>query len=99
MSQHGRSTYSETGPSAPPRERGKLFLLVSLCFAVASGVTMLNLGMMLSDPGVEASIPRPENRNAALVREFYGAVNDAIRTGNTGSLNGIVTPDLVWCLP
>jgi SnoaL-like domain len=80
-------------------ERRKTFLVVTLCLAIAAGASLLNLGMMLSEPSVEASISGPADRNATLVREFYVAVDDAIRTGVTGSLNAIVAPDLTWCRP
>jgi quercetin dioxygenase-like cupin family protein len=78
-------------------ERGKNFLVLTLCLAIAAGASLLNLGMMLSEPGVEASISGPADRNATLVREFYAAVDDAIRTGVTGSIDRIVAPDLTWC--
>jgi SnoaL-like domain len=73
--------------------------VVTLCLAVVAGATLLNLGMMLSEPGVEASISGPGDRNATLVREFYVAVDEAIRSGVTGSINAIVAPDLTWCRP
>jgi SnoaL-like domain/Cupin domain len=79
-------------------ERGKTLLVVTLCLAVAASVTLLNIGIALSDPGVVASNSRPVEANAKLARDFYTAINDAIRTGDDGDLNSIVTPDFAWCL-
>jgi mannose-6-phosphate isomerase-like protein (cupin superfamily) len=81
-------------------ERRVSFLVLTLCLLVATGVTLLNIGLALRQPGVAAPLSaRPAALNAALVREFYAAVNDAIRTGDAGALNAIVIPDFAWCLP
>jgi hypothetical protein len=79
-------------------ERNKSFLVLTLVLAVAAGATLLNIGIALSDPGVVASTSRPAAANAKLTRDFYIAINDAIRTGNDGDLNSIVTSDFAWCL-
>jgi quercetin dioxygenase-like cupin family protein len=102
MPNHSQANFKKALPRTEHQiagERGKIFLVVTLCLAVAAGTSWLNLGMMLSEPDVEASISGPADRNAALVREFYVAVNDAIRTGDAGALNTIVAPDLTWCRP
>lgn len=77
----------------------KAILVVILCLTVATGVTLLNIGMVLSKPDVVVPLSRPSETNMKLVREFYVAVNDVIYTGDAVPLNAIVAPDLTWCQP
>jgi SnoaL-like domain len=82
----------------PTRIGRKSFLVMTLCCSIAAGVTLLNIGIALSDPGVVASTSGPVAANEQLVRDFYAAVNDTIRTGKPGKLNTIVAPNVAWCL-
>jgi quercetin dioxygenase-like cupin family protein len=99
---NGRMHYSEMPERSRDQaagERGKAFLVVTLCLAVAAGATLLNVGMLLSDTGVVAPISRPAANDERLVHDFYAAVNDVIRNGDSPTLNTIVAADVAWCNP
>lgn len=79
------------------RERQRPFLVAMLSLAVVAFATLMSLGVTLSNPKIEPPSSPPTGTDIALVREFYGAINAAIRTGDSFSLNTIVAPDIAWC--
>jgi mannose-6-phosphate isomerase-like protein (cupin superfamily) len=80
------------------KERRPTIFFLMVCLTLATGVTLFSIGLTLSHPGVAAPLsPRSAQLNAALVSEFYAAVNLAIRTGNADALTTIVAPDVAWC--
>jgi hypothetical protein len=79
--------------------RRPALLVLALCLALATGVALLGAGAALTDARVAAPSGDSSAARAALVREFYGAINDAIATGETGKLDPLVVSEFDWCRP
>ena len=79
-------------------ERRSVVLVLAVCLSLATGVALLAAAASLANPGLAAPIS-PSAANAALVRDFYAAVNDAIGTGDADALDAVVAPAVAWCAP
>jgi hypothetical protein len=88
-----------TGARRRAGARRPVLLVLALCLALATGVALLGAGAALTAPGAAAPGAGPAAANAALVREFYAAVNDAIGTGDAAALDPLVAPAFAWCRP
>jgi predicted ester cyclase len=65
---------------------------------LASALTILAAVALLASATLVGSAPLPappEPQTATVVRAFYAAVNDALRSGDTGPLERLVAPDVV----
>lgn len=83
-------------PSRSPRSGQRRPILLAL----ATGLALLAAGSALSRADIYVPpSARAAEANAEVVRDFYGAVNDAIRTGDADALDTIVTPEFSWCQP
>ena len=67
--------------------------------ALATGVALLGTGAVIAEPALQAGAPITQGAAAAadiaLVRRYYAAVNEALRTGDASSLDGVVAVDFV----
>ena len=75
-------------------------LLLTSVLALVTGVALLAAGHLMTTPASEAAEgsglePDIAAANTALVRRFYDAVNQTLRTGDAGLLDEAVSPDLV----
>jgi hypothetical protein len=100
-------TNVQSPPGHPPRVRSRQpgsrrshVLVLALCLALVTAVTLVGAGFAWTDAAVPIP-PRPGSAaaNEALVRDFYAAVDAALRTGNAGGLDSLVAPAFVWCRP
>jgi predicted ester cyclase len=69
-------------------------LLLCLLLTV-TGLTLAGMAVAVSAPAPARHAGSGSTANAALVRRFYDAINDAIRTGDAGELDTILAPDFV----
>jgi quercetin dioxygenase-like cupin family protein/ketosteroid isomerase-like protein len=92
MDRRGRPTK----PSASPRPA---LLAAALGLLLATGTTLAGFGLVLTDPGVAPSMPGQAAANEDLVRDFYAAVDAALRIGTADDLDSLVAPAFVWCRP
>jgi quercetin dioxygenase-like cupin family protein/ketosteroid isomerase-like protein len=85
------------GHRPPARERRATFLSLAFCLTFATGIALLGAGVALTDARVAATTTGSSEVNAHVVGDFYSAINDAIRTGDAGALDVLVSPDVEWC--
>ncbi|HEY7029797.1 MAG TPA: nuclear transport factor 2 family protein [Thermomicrobiales bacterium] len=71
-------------------------LFVTMCLALATGVALTAVGTTLTDAQLAPSAGSTA-ANEDLVGDFYDAVNETIRTGESAKLDALVSPDVVWC--
>jgi SnoaL-like domain len=86
-------------PRRAPGRHGPALLILVLCLTATTGAALLGAGAALTDARVAAPGGDPSAAQAALVRQFYAAVNRAIATGETGALDPLVATDFAWCRP
>lgn len=72
--------------------RRTVSLPLVLVLSLTSAVALLRASAALRDPTVSSGIAAA---NESVVRRFYDAVNDAIRTGDAAGLDAVVAAELV----
>ncbi len=68
---------------------------LALVLALVTGVALEATRVVVLSPGVVRGNDPASMRNAAVVRQFYAAVNEAVATGNFAGFDEVVGRDLV----
>ncbi len=76
---------------AAGKSRQGMVLLLGTVLLVVLGVTALLFAVVTDAPAMARSNPGAQNEEIA--RQFYAAVNDAVRTGDLSLLDHVVVPD------
>ena len=85
-----RHSRREKRPDIP---RGLALNLLASALTILSAVVLLVTSEVVGGASVVAPGAHPEKE---IIRDFYSAVNEALRTGDLAALDRVVSPDLVF---